>query len=123
MVKRSEKTEQKDLVRRFRQAGLLFAWVPNELAGEVSKHGGMVRQLDCYNRGLLPGMPDLLLFTRTPSVGVGVAIELKRGDGGNGLSAEQRDVLGRLQAQGWTVVVARGYVEVLVELRGLGYPV
>jgi hypothetical protein len=74
--------------------------------------------------GLLPGMPDLLVFApkMTPPDANGVsiiwhgcAIEMKRQDGGR-LSREQKQILAQLEQAGYYTVVAHGYPDAIETL-------
>ena len=70
--------------------------------------------------GLKKGVPDVLVFTSIPfhradpevqpGSFVGLAIEMKRTEGGR-LSVEQVDWHARLRQYGWLVVVAKGWLE------------
>lgn len=64
---------------------------------------------DLKAEGVKPGVPDYLMPVQRGGF-VGLAIELKRLDGGR-TSAEQREWLAHLQGQGWYAVVCRGWEE------------
>lgn len=71
--------------------------------------------VDLKAEGVKPGVPDYLLPVQRGGY-VGLAIELKRLDGGR-TSPEQREWLAHLEAQGWHAVVRRGWEEAVDELR------
>jgi hypothetical protein len=73
--------------------------------------------------GVKPGVPDVLIFTPAPSIGLtcrGVAIELKRREGGR-MSVAQREWSDKLRGCGWTVLFCRGVDEAIEHLLALGY--
>lgn len=74
--------------------------------------------------GIKPGVPDVLIFTPPPSLGVacrGVAIELKRQRGGRA-SASQREWAHKLRECGWVALLGcRGAGEAIDHLLALGY--
>jgi hypothetical protein len=74
--------------------------------------------------GLSKGFPDLLIFDAPPLAPefVGVAVEMKRADGGT-VSPEQQDWHVALAARGWKVKVCAGAVDALAWLASLGYRV
>lgn len=103
------------MVAVLRAAGVLVASVPNE-AGR-GKH--------CFHMlGLLPGMPDLLIFSPAPNRPElrGVAVEMKRAKGGR-VSPAQKRAHALLRACGWEVRVCRGAVEAFKFLGEMGYRV
>lgn len=90
--------------------------VPNE--GKRTKWGGQGLKA----KGLKPGVPDVLIFTR-PAHWLdvsGVAIELKRADGGR-VSGDQRDWIESLENNGWIVSTQNGHVNAIRWLKKLGY--
>ena len=95
---------------------ILWTTVPNErkdvrIAAKL-KRAGVAR-----------GVPDILIFSPPPGRPgrVGVALELKRADGGNGVSPPQQFWLAALEAEGWYSFVAHGATAAIQELERLGY--
>ncbi|MHB1937038.1 MAG: VRR-NUC domain-containing protein [Acidobacteriaceae bacterium] len=72
--------------------------------------------------GLVPGVPDLLIFDPPPAVSgaVGAAIELKRRRGGV-VSDAQKEWLEALAERGWQVAVCHGADEAIATLEAWGY--
>ncbi len=72
--------------------------------------------------GVKSGVPDILIFTPPPSVpsARGVAVELKRRDGGV-VSEKQRAWIQRLEQHGWICTVAAGATEAIRWLQERGY--
>lgn len=71
--------------------------------------------------GVEAGVPDLLLFDPPPIGGsCGVALELKRREGGR-TSEKQKRWLRELEARGWVALVCHGAAEAIRELERLGY--
>lgn len=73
--------------------------------------------------GVRAGVPDLLIFDPPPSRPgcPGVAIELKRADGGEGPTKEQLEWIERLTNLGWVAEVANGHEEAIAILKACGY--
>ena len=79
--------------------------------------------------GMKAGLPDVLVFAKVPRDANyiqhlrGVALELKRADGGTGLSPEQAEWFRHLQFHGWRTILACGAQHAVEELQKLGYGV
>ena len=73
--------------------------------------------------GVKRGVPDVLIFSPPPCMprARGVAIELKRSDGGKGPSPEQSAWLDDLDKLGWVAFVANGAAAAIAELQRLGF--
>lgn len=98
------------------------------------KRGAQAKQA-----GMKAGLPDALIFARPPGNTVpahlqqlgrggglavrGVALELKRADGGTGLSEEQALWFRALQFNGWHVILACGAEQAVEKLQALGFGV
>ncbi len=97
---------------------LLWTTVPNE-----RKDVRYARKLK--RAGVQRGVPDILIFSPPTNLliprRVGVALELKRADGGNGVSPPQKFWLAALEARGWYTFVAHGAAAAIAELERLGY--
>lgn len=119
---RHETFEQQELVRRLRDARILFCAVPN---GARVKPW-IANQLKA--EGMESGVPDILIFDRPSSFKIpwevpmpcGVAVEMKRAKGGT-VSKSQKAWHESLRACGWYVIVARGAADALTQLTELGY--
>ena len=87
----SERVVQREIVRSFRQLGLIVHHSPNgaQLPGDDVARFKQAAVLNAD--GLMPGWPDLILFNRRGAVGL---LEVKR-EGGH-LSADQERVMGLL---------------------------
>lgn len=68
---------------------------------------GKVTAAQLRDEGVLPGIPDLLLCVPNAGGAHGLFLELKTARGS--VSAAQRAAHSALEAQGYTVAVARGY--------------
>ena len=142
----SEHSEQVELVRRLRRAGICFAAVPNG----ANLRGGRRAGAALKREGMEPGVPDLLIFdapnqlrpqkqlerdmvVRLLSLSPdalarvlalvqrgGSAIELKRVGGGQ-LSAHQRAWGDKLRARGWRWACVHGWRAALDQLAAWGY--
>lgn len=104
---------QTQLIRWLRKRGVFFCHVPNEtLPGS--------RMRSKLALGMLPGVPDLLIFDLPTTVeGLGTAVEIKSSRGR--LSASQKRVLSKLEKLGWVVLVIRDLAAGREALKGLGY--
>lgn len=103
-----EATVQADVVRLLRRNGLAFCHVPN---------GGRraPREAWAFTRlGVSAGVPDLLIFSPTPSWPTcrGIAIELKAPTRRRSVSTAQQEWLGLLASCGWRVAVCASAREV-----------
>lgn len=118
MAALSEQSEQSSLVRHLSRCGVCYAAVPNGGKRDKRTAGALA------SSGVQKGVPDLLIFDAPPSQPqkVGVAIEMKRVEGGR-TSASQRRWLRSLQARGWVAFVANGSADALRHLRELGFDV
>lgn len=103
-----EDSEQEALVDWFKvayPAELLFA-IPNQLVRSPYQGAAM------YRRGLVPGMPDLMLAAVRKPYG-GLFIELKRPKGWDYAAGEatvaQKDCLYRLNRLGYLAVICYGW--------------
>ena len=99
----SEHEEQAAFVRWFRltRNELIYA-IPN---GE-KRHISVAKRLK--KEGVLAGVPDLFIPERK------LYIEFKRKKGGT-LSKQQREVIPKLEAVGYTVLVAKGYSDAVIK--------
>jgi len=72
--------------------------------------------------GVKPGVPDVIIVDPPPAVQgpCGVAIELKRREGGR-ISDAQREWLARLRYRGWWAEVCAGADEAIELLERLGF--
>lgn len=103
-----ETSQQIELVRLLRKAGILVFHVPNE--GKRSKtYGAKLKRM-----GVLAGVPDLFVFAN----GWVYAIEMKAKNSGKA-SAAQRKVMDALYKQGDVLcAVCHGYEAALDFLKG-----
>lgn len=124
----TEADETRTLAEWLTWRRIVFAHPPNEGKRKPSTGAGLKRM------GMQAGLPDFLVFTpprnplaalegmREKAYGVrGVAIELKRADGGAGPSPAQREWLSKLDAVGWATRVCNGATEAIGWLESLGY--
>lgn len=95
--------------------GVLWCHVPNggkRTATEAKIFRGL---------GVKAGVPDLLVFTPPPAYwSVGLAIELKREQGGR-VTEEQHRWHKALRSCGWLVLVCHGSGDAIDRLHELGY--
>ena len=122
----TEAQEQAIVVRALKRSKVLFCAVPN--GGHRSGRGGA----SLRSQGVQKGVPDLLIFDRSPLEPVthgflhvsGIALEMKRARGKpSDVTPEQRQWLGDLEARGWVALVGYGADDALVKLRALGLDV
>ena len=116
----TEMSEQIIVVRALRQAGILFASVPNGGRRDARE----ARMLKAS--GVVAGVPDLLIFTRPPlqPEKCGVALEMKRSNGKpSNISKAQAEWLDRLEKIGWVCLVGYGAQNAFEGLRKMGFPV
>jgi hypothetical protein len=116
----SEATEQAKVVRRLRDAGIRFCHVPNGLETSARATMHLARQ------GVIPGVPDLLIFTKPPNrpEAVGVALEMKTEKFSDSqLRRSQREWLDDLETLGWVSLIGKGSADAVTQLRDLGYPI
>ena len=122
----SEDSEQIALVTALRLAKLYFVHVP--MGGARARGSGAVMR----RLGARKGFPDVLIFDPPPNAlrkavseggrqPPGVAIELKRADGGRGASQEQQRELAKLAKRGWLTAVCNGCAAAVEQLRAWGY--
>ena len=116
---RDERTEQLELARWLDARHLIWIHVPNE--GRRSKRHGA----DLRDQGMRRRFPDVVAFSSLPDppAGVqprGVAIELKRADGGT-VSDDQQQWLADLAQCGWLCRVCHGASEAIAWLEELGW--
>lgn len=95
----TEAAEQRVVVEYLRRRGLRFCAVPN--GGQRTRRGGVSLQ----QQGVERGAPDLLVFSTQGCRGL--AIELKRAQGGRVSRAQER-FLADLRALGWRAEVCAG---------------
>lgn len=122
----SEGQEGADLARWLRRHKVRFCHVPNGGLRDKRQAARLVAE------GVQKGAPDYLIFDRPTAapegpqpdwprgVPVGVAIELKRRDGGR-VSAEQAEWLEALRARGWVAFVAHGAEAAKERLKEMGF--
>ena len=112
-----EAEEQRLLVEHLRRARIVAYHVPNE--GRRSKRRGAALK----GMGLEPGVPDLIVVSRTRLAPHGVALEMKRQSGTWAqVSQDQRRWLWLLEAvEQRTPVVGYGWRDAVAKLRYLGY--
>lgn len=119
----SEREEQKALVLWLQARSIRHVAVPNgaTLAGGPGERARQWRSLEA--QGCQRGFPDLLVLDKPPlrPECCGVAIELKRREGGS-VSADQVAWLERLEQLGWVTLVAHGAEEACKYLVQIGYP-
>lgn len=112
----TEQDEQRTLAEWLSWRHLVWCHVPN--GGWRSPREAAIMT----GLGVKAGVPDILVFSplrQYPAVR-GVAIELKRADGGKGASKAQREWLERLAGCGWLVRVCNGAIEAIEWLQELG---
>ncbi len=118
MASPTELSEQIEVVRCLRAAGVLFAAVPN--GGRRDRREAALLK----KSGVRAGVPDLLIFDSPPMRPQkrGVALEMKReGASPSAVSPAQREWLDALSERGWVGMVGRGAADALKQLRELGY--
>lgn len=98
----SERKAQKRLVQWMYEQGIIFFSVPN--GANVSVH----HRKTLLSEGMQPGVPDLVI-PRARGGYHGLYIELKREDGGAGLSDVQKHWFKILQEEGYFVAQCNGY--------------
>ena len=101
--KRSEHTEQTFFVSRVHElypAALLFA-VPN------GGRRGKAEAARLKDEGVLAGVSDLVLLEARGGY-LGALIEMKRADGGHGLTPAQSKFLGRARRRGYLAIQCDG---------------
>ena len=125
----TETQEQNRLAKWLDLAVGEYGWAHPVNEGK-RKHGAQAKQA-----GMKAGLPDALIFARPPDQRVpvrgevwsrdlrGVALELKRADGGTGLSPEQALWFRALQFNGWHVLLACGAEQAVEKLQALGFGV
>ena len=128
----TEVQEQNRLAKWLDMAVGPYGWAHPVNEGK-RKRGAQAKQA-----GMKAGLPDALIFARprgqpTPARVVrghvqahafrGVAVELKRADGGTGLSPEQALWFRALQFNGWHVILAAGAEQAVEKLQALGFGV
>lgn len=112
----TEEAEQRVVAEWLDWNRIQWCHVPNEGRRKLSTGGRLVAA------GMKSGVPDILIFDRPKLVhpeAVGVAIEMKRRDGGR-VTPEQEAWLEALAKRGWHVLVARGAAAAIAELERLG---
>ena len=106
-----ESWEQRSLIAQLErlQTGILMDVNPAAGMRVDKQTGAKIKAL-----GYQAGTPDIFLPEHH------VYIELKRQKGGS-LSPEQKERIPKLEAAGYVVIVARGAVDALNQLRALGF--
>ena len=121
----SEETEQKIVVNWLRAKGVLFSATANG-ARMSWKQAKKLKSTGCSK-----GLVDLLIFDRPThevlvgsiidSRPAGIAIEMKRRNSvPSAVSPEQREWLDALEQRGWLVKVAKGAIDAIQFLEGVG---
>lgn len=116
----TEMSEQIIVVRALRQAGIVFAAIPNGGRRDARE----ARMLKAS--GVVAGVPDLLIFTRPPLYPekCGVALEMKRSNGKpSDISKSQARWMEALDDIGWMCLVGYGAQNAIEGLRKMGFPV
>lgn len=100
----TEEQEQQWLAQYLDAMGLVWWHTPNGGHRDVRVAQKLVGQ------GVKAGVPDVVIVSRPPlrPDARGVAIELKRREGGV-VSAAQRHMIQRLEGEGWLCFVAKGW--------------
>jgi|10_taG_2_1085330.scaffolds.fasta_scaffold06413_2 hypothetical protein len=112
---RSETSEQQDVVRELRRAGIAVFAVPNGARRDKRE------QVRFKREGGSSGVPDLNI--PYPCGGwPGAVVEMKRERKGV-VSANQRKWLEHYDSIGWLTIVGQGAVDALQQLSDAGYPV
>ena len=95
---------------------LVWAHPPNESYG-IGPVAGNRRK----RQGVKRGLPDLLLFSKSPVTGKPCAIEMKRVKYSS-TTPEQREWLRKLDEEcGWDTFICKGYNAAFEVLKSLGY--
>lgn len=100
----TEEQEQRWLAEYLDALGLVWWHTPNGGQRDVR----VARKL--AGQGVKPGVPDVVIVSRPPlrPDARGVAIELKRREGGV-VSALQRQMIQRLEGEGWLCLISKGW--------------
>jgi hypothetical protein len=93
--------------------------VDNELhrSGSFALHNWRKKQ------GFLEGAPDLVILALAPKTRRPVVVEMKRSDGGEGMSDHQRYVAAICRRQGWHYILADGADDAIGQMVDLGFGV
>lgn len=112
----SEEAEQRVLVAWLTIRGVVFAHVPNGGHRAISE----ARRLKAM--GVMPGIPDILIFDPPPNrpLCFATALELKRAHGGK-VSVDQQSWLIVLRSRRWAAEVCYGAKAAIDWLMELGY--
>lgn len=122
-----EAAEQTDFLPTEAQEQMrVFAWIDARLTeypalrwafhppnGELRDIGTAVK---LKGMGARAGVPDILIPARSGAY-AGCAIELKRADGSNKATVEQREWIGHLTFDGWYAQVAYGATDAIDEIK------
>jgi hypothetical protein len=103
-----EKDEQAAFAAWLRINEYIFAYQPNDMP--LSSPSGRTNfgwLASAKKRGLIPGMPDYLVFGNARGRCLNIAVEMKRVNGGIA-SLAQRQTLNRLASVGWKVSICHG---------------
>lgn len=113
----SEGTSQRIVVEALRRARVAVFAVPNG-----GSRGGFKEGASMVAQGVSAGVPDLILPVPSPVRPMGLALEMKRGDGSpRDVSASQWEWLERLHLAGWATAVGYGHADALAKLCAYGY--
>jgi len=117
MERRSEVSEQIELVRALKRAGLLYCAVPN--GGRRGKREAILLKAS----GTVAGVPDLLIFDAVGPY-IGAAVEMKRAKGlPSNVSKVQKKWLAELKERGWLCLVGYGAIDAVKKLTQAGYKI
>jgi hypothetical protein len=116
-----ETVEQQRVVNwlRSREPDIAFFSVPN------GANKSIAARIKFKREGLDPGVPDILIVTKSPKKDKPIAIEMKRAVNHKAectcLSPEQKQWHVKLINNGWIIIVAHGAEEAIADLEALGY--
>lgn len=122
-----ETIEQQQVVNWLNAKELNFFAVPNgQIVMRELPRARQFRVLSHFKKeGVQPGVPDLMIVSKSPLKSKPVALEMKRAVGHRGectcLSEDQKDWHKRLIQEGWIVIIAHGFEEAIKDLEALGY--
>jgi hypothetical protein len=112
----SESDAQKRLVVWFDQKEFLFYSIPNGADVSDANRKTLVAE------GMRKGVPDLC-FPMARGRFHGMYVEMKRSDGGSGLTVDQKRWLSRLEAEGYLAICCNGFDDAFMKISwymGLG---
>ena len=109
---RSEFEEQCQAATWLKRNDILFFHVPN--GGLRSKAAGAMMKA----AGVIPGVPDFVIPIPSPDGAFhGLFIEIKRKDGGSGLSSAQKFWFGELRKRGYACYEAKGALDLIIYVK------